>query len=88
MPADRNLSKLFPERLHPADSEGCRDPYANIGWRLGTLMEELRTPKGIRIPWEDQQNQLTWTLGSSQKLNHQPKNIHRLDLGCLHLAHM
>ena len=30
---------------------------------------------------EDQQSQLTWTLGSSQRLNHQPKCIQGLGLG-------
>ena len=29
---------------------------------------------------EDQQNQLTWTLGGSQRLNHQPKCIRGLDV--------
>ena len=42
--------------------------------------------KEIGNPQEDQQSQLTWTLGDSQSLNHQPKNIHGLDLD-LH-AHM
>jgi hypothetical protein len=37
--------------------------------------------KGIGTPQEDQQIQLTWTLGGSLSLSHQPKNIHRLDLG-------
>jgi hypothetical protein len=41
----------------------------------------LLTPKGVGTPQEDQQNQLTWTLGALRDLNHQPKNIHRLDLG-------
>jgi hypothetical protein len=34
----------------------------------------------------DQLNQLTWTLGGSQGLNHQPKSEHSLDLGSLHLC--
>jgi len=34
--------------------------------------------------WEEQQSQLTWTLGGSQSLNYQPKREHRLDLGPLH----
>ena len=44
------------------------------------LGEGLRDPEGIASPQEDQQNQLTWTFGGSQRLNHQPKSIHRLDL--------
>jgi hypothetical protein len=40
------------ERLHPAaDSDRYRHPQPNIGWSLGTLMENweevLRAPKGI-----------------------------------------
>jgi hypothetical protein len=35
---------------------------------LGTLMEEqeegMQSPKGIGIPQDDQQSQLTWTLGA------------------------
>jgi hypothetical protein len=42
--------------------------------------EELRAMKGIGTPQEDQQSPLTWTLGGSQRLNHQPKNIFGLDL--------
>jgi hypothetical protein len=37
----------------------------------------LWVPKEIGTPQEDQ---LTWTLGGSQSLNHQPKNIHRLEI--------
>jgi hypothetical protein len=39
----------------------------NSGWSLGTLKEEyeegLWVPKAIGTPQEDQQSQLTWTLG-------------------------
>ena len=34
----------------------------------------------IGSPQEDQQRQINWTLGGSQKLSHQPKIIHGLDL--------
>ena len=34
--------------------------------------EGLRDPKEKETPQEDQQSQLTWTLGGSQRLNHQP----------------
>jgi hypothetical protein len=33
------------------------DSYGRIGGRIAT-------PKGIGTPQEDQQNQLTWTLGA------------------------
>jgi hypothetical protein len=48
------------------------------------LREGLKALKGIGTPQEDQQCQLTWTLGSSQRLSYQPKSIHRLDLGPWH----
>ena len=48
--------------------------------------EGLRALKGIGTPQEDQQNQLTWTLDSSQKLNHQPKSMYELDQIPLPLA--
>jgi hypothetical protein len=42
-------------------------------WGIGTLQD-------------DQQSQLTWILGGSQRLNHQPKSIHGLDLGNPHIC--
>ena len=39
------------------------------------LWEGFTALKGTGTSQEDQQNQLTWTPGSSQSLNHQPKNI-------------
>lgn len=58
-----------------------RYPQSNRGWSLETLMEEqeggLWPLRGVGTPQEDQQ---TWTLGDSHSLNHQPKNIHGLDL--------
>jgi hypothetical protein len=53
-----------------------------IGWRPGALMEgwgAMGTPQG------DQQSQLTWTSGSSQRLNHLPKNTYRLERGSQHI---
>ena len=47
------------------------------------LGEGLRGLKGIGTPQEDQKSQLTWTLRGSQRLNHQPKSEHGLDLGSL-----
>ena len=43
-------------------------------------MEGLRDLEGKRTSQADQQSQLTWTLGGSQRLNHQLKYIHELDL--------
>jgi hypothetical protein len=61
MLAYRSLAWLSSERLHPAaDSDRYRHPQPNDEWSLGILMkelgEELRTPKGMGIPQEDQQN--------------------------------
>ena len=43
--------------------------------------EGLRAPKRIGTLQEDQQSQLTWILGGSQRLSHQPKSKHRFVLG-------
>ena len=43
--------------------------------------EGLRKSEGMRSPLEGQQRQLIWTLEGSQRLNHQPKSIHDLNLG-------
>jgi hypothetical protein len=49
--------------------------------------EGMRALKAIGTPQEDQQSPLTWTLGGSQRLNHQPKSKHGLHLGpCTHVA--
>ena len=74
-------SMLSFERLHPgADSDRYRHPQSNSGWNLGPLVEEqeegLLAWTGIGTLQEYQQCQLTWTLGGSQSLNHQVKNIH------------
>ena len=66
---------------------------------VGDSYERIRrilAPKGIGTSLENQQNQLTWTLGVSQRLNHQPKNMSWLNLGlaaliadvqfCLHMG--
>jgi hypothetical protein len=50
------------------------------------LGERLRDPKRIGTLQEDQQRKLTWTLGSSQRLNHQPKSEHKQHLGPLHIC--
>ena len=50
------------------------------------LGEGLGDLEGLGTPQEDQQNQLIRALGGSHRLNHQPKNIHALDLGSLHIC--
>ena len=55
--------------------------YGELEESFGGVMEWLEEPRGDR---EDQHSQLTWTLGGSQTLNHQPKSNHGLDLGPLH----
>jgi hypothetical protein len=58
--------------------------------RWSTLIQELgaglKVLKGIGTPQEDQQNQLTWTSGSSQRLSQQQKNTQGLDLGPWHIC--
>jgi hypothetical protein len=49
---------------------------------------EVSKPEGPRIPQEDLQNQLAWAHGGLQKLNHQPKSIHGLDLAPYHPPHI
>jgi hypothetical protein len=39
-----------------------------------------------RTPQEDQQCQLTWAHGGSQRLSHRPKNMQSLDLDHLHIC--
>ena len=43
------------------------------------LEEGLKGLKGMGTPQEDQQSQLTWTPGSSQRLSHQTKSIQGLE---------
>ena len=50
------------------------DPYERV-------MGKTEEHKGMGTPWEDQESQVTWTLGSSQGLSHQPKRIHWLAWG-------
>ena len=63
----KDRSMLSSERAHQAsDSDRYRHPQPNIGWRLGTLMEELGEGlwplKEIRTPQEDEQRSITWTF--------------------------
>jgi hypothetical protein len=62
-----DISMLSSERFHTAaDLNRCRHPQTNSKWSLGNLMKEeerLQAQRGIGTPQEDQQCQLTWTLG-------------------------
>ena len=49
----------------------------------GRVGRRIEGPKEDRTSQEDQLSQLTWTLGSSQRLIHQPKSMHRLDVALL-----
>jgi hypothetical protein len=55
-----------------------RKSYERVGKRL-------KNTKGIGTPQGNQQSELTWTLGGSQRLNHQPKSLYGLDLVPRHL---
>ena len=56
----------------------------NIRWSLQRPVEQsgegLTDLKRTGTTEEDLQSQLTWTLGDFQRLNHQPKSKHGLDL--------
>jgi hypothetical protein len=53
-------------------TKNCTELRNSYG-RVGRRTEDL---KGIRIPPKDQQSQLTWTFGNSQR----PKSINRLNV--------
>jgi hypothetical protein len=66
---DRNLACLSSERPHQAAyGNRCRDPQSNIRWSVVSLVEELggkiKGPKGLGTLKEEQQCQLSWTLGA------------------------
>lgn len=42
------------------------------------LEELLQAQKGTGSLQKNQHSQLTWILGDTQRLTHQPKNIHEL----------
>ena len=50
------------------------------------LWVRLKELEGSRSSEENLQSQLTWVYGGSQRLNHQQKSMHWLDLGCLYLC--
>ena len=62
---------------HRQISGGAQESCGRVGIELGEL-------EGSRTPQEDLQSQLTWAHESPQRLNHQPKNMQRLDLGPPH----
>jgi hypothetical protein len=52
MLADRSLTQLFSERLHPAANQNrCRDPWSNIRWSFRESYGRVRG--GIEGPRED-----------------------------------
>ena len=51
-----------------------------VGCLIEEFVEGVRDLEWLGTPQLDQQDQVTCTLGSSQKMNHQPKCIHRRDL--------
>ena len=91
MLADRSLAQLLPERFYlAADGNRCRDPQTNIRQSLAGLVAEsgegLKELEGSRTQQRDLWSQLTWAHGVSQRLNHQPKSMHGLDLRVLHIC--
>jgi hypothetical protein len=83
MLADRSM--LPSEMVHSAATQTDADTHSQtVDGAWGTLMEELeeglQALKGTGTPQEDQQSTNLHPWGS-QSLNHQPKNIHRVNLG-------
>jgi hypothetical protein len=59
---DRSLAWLSSERLYlAADLHRCRHLQSNSGRRMEG---RIASPKRIKTPPEDQQNQVTWILGA------------------------
>ena len=74
MLADRSLAWLSSESSTQQLSEINAETHSQtLDKSLGNLVEELgeglRDLKEIGTPQEDQQNQLMWTVGASQRLN-------------------
>ena len=84
----RPQSKVAPSTMHwalPHQSLLKKMPQSQT--LDGALLRICRTSSCGRVGEvidrpieEDQQSQLTWTLGGSQRLSHQPKSMHGLDL--------
>ena len=87
---DRNLAWLSSERFHSAWLRQMQIPtdnhWAEVKNSYGRVGGRLKALKGIETLREDQQNQLTWTSESSQKLSHQPKNTNRLEEDPWHIC--
>jgi hypothetical protein len=74
-------------RLHPAaDENKCRDPQANIRQNLGSRVEEWgdRIQQAGEGDVKDTTRRPTESTnlgpgGSSQRLTHQPKNMHMMN---------
>jgi hypothetical protein len=78
------------EAQQAADWDRCRYLHPTTVLKSGTFVLELgKSWKKLRrrtTPQEDQQSQLTWTSGSSQRLSHQPGSIHGLVRGPWHIC--
>jgi hypothetical protein len=83
MLADRNM--LSSERLHSAaDSHGYRHPLPRCGLSLdtyGRIGRRIVGPKKNRNSTGTPKESTNLDPWGSQSLNHQPTNIHGLDLG-------
>ena len=51
----------------------------DLGDSYGKLMERFKSLKRIGTPQEDQETQITRTLGDTQRLSLQPNSIHKMD---------
>lgn len=69
----------FTQQLTETDAETLSQTIAVV-----VFGEELRDPWRTVFSQEEQQSQITWTLGGSQILKHQGKSNYGLDLGPLH----
>jgi hypothetical protein len=78
---------LSSERLNSADdSDRCRYPQTNSGWGWGLLWKNRRKNCGLegnRNFTRRQTEPINLEPWGSQRLSHQPKSIHQLDLGPL-----
>jgi hypothetical protein len=60
--------------------------YMELRKSNGRVWGRIDGSKRIGILQEEQKSQLTWTLGGSQRLNHQRKSEYEMDLGPLHMS--
>ena len=67
------------QRLTATYEMELEESYRIVEREIEKLEQNRDSTKG-------QQSQLTWTPGSSQRQNHQPMSVHRLDLRPLHIC--